>query len=628
MIGSGIFGLPSILAGLVGRASPLAYLIAAAGIGVIMACFAEVASQFRESGGPYLYARAALGQFLGIQMGWLTGLARLTATAGNANLFVIYLAEFWPRVKEPLPRALVIVVLLGILATVNYRGVSAGAQLSNFFTVAKLLPLLVFLAAGLLFLLARGHEPSTFRAMGGRDAWLQAVLLLVYAYGGFEGAIIVTGEVRDPRGDAPFAFFVALATVAAVFTLIQVVVVGVLPDPTATDRPLAAAARQFLGPAGAVLMAVGALIAVYGILSSMMLYTPRLAYAFAEQKDLPRILAAVHPRFRTPHVSIVLYTLLATLLAVAGSFRWNVTLSAVARLFTYAAVCAALFVLRKKQPGASAFRLPAGRVLAWLGIVFSAILLTQMGRGELAIIAVTVAIAFANWLWARRRAESPQAPRMRRAIVATSSKPVSQCQKPTGWLGRFVLWKMNSRHSKVTKWGLAHISIEKHHTILDAGCGGGGTISKLAATATQGKVYGIDYSEESVAASKRTNARWIDMGRVEVRHGSVSQLPFPDGMFDLVTAVETHFWWPNLPADMREIFRVLKPGGKLIIIAEVYKGANTTVAKLAEKYASRTGMTLLSVDEHRGLFAKAGYTDVQVIEERDKGWICGVGRKS
>jgi ubiquinone/menaquinone biosynthesis C-methylase UbiE len=186
---------------------------------------------------------------------------------------------------------------------------------------------------------------------------------------------------------------------------------------------------------------------------------------------------------------------------------------------------------------------------------------------------------------------------------------------------------MNSRHSKVTDWGLGHVSIGKDNTILDVGCGGGRTLSKLAESATQGKVYGIDYSEESVAVSKRTNARWIDMGRVEIRHASVSQLPFGDGMFDLVTAVETHFWWQNLPADMRELFRVLKSGGRLIVIAEVYKGANTRVAKLAEKYASRTGMTLLDVEEHRELFATAGYLNIQIIEERDRGWICGIGEK-
>jgi ubiquinone/menaquinone biosynthesis C-methylase UbiE len=186
---------------------------------------------------------------------------------------------------------------------------------------------------------------------------------------------------------------------------------------------------------------------------------------------------------------------------------------------------------------------------------------------------------------------------------------------------------MNSSHSKLTDWGLEHIAIENQRAILDVGCGGGRTVSKLASIAKQAKVYGVDYSDASVAVTKRTNAQWIDLGRVEVQHGSVSQLPFPDGMFHLVTAVETHFWWPNLPGDMREVFRVLKPGGTLTIIAEVYKGANTTVSRLAEKYASRTGMALLSADEHRELFTNAGFSNVQVIEERRKGWICSIGRK-
>jgi ubiquinone/menaquinone biosynthesis C-methylase UbiE len=137
----------------------------------------------------------------------------------------------------------------------------------------------------------------------------------------------------------------------------------------------------------------------------------------------------------------------------------------------------------------------------------------------------------------------------------------------------------------------------------------------------------VDYSEESVAATKKTNARAIEAGRVEVRHGSVSQLPFSDGMFDVVTAVETHFWWPNLAADMREVFRVVKAGGRLVVVAEVYKGAGTMTSKFAEKYAGRTGMTILSAEEHRELFANAGYSGVQVIEKREKTWICVVGRK-
>jgi SAM-dependent methyltransferase len=206
---------------------------------------------------------------------------------------------------------------------------------------------------------------------------------------------------------------------------------------------------------------------------------------------------------------------------------------------------------------------------------------------------------------------------------------IDQCRKPTGWAGRFVLWTMNIRHSRVTDWGLKHVSIGRHDTILDVGCGGGRTVDKLATIAAEGKVYGVDFSEESVAASRRTNQRRIGMGSVEILQGSVSSLPFPEGMFDLVTAVETHIHWPDLPGDLREVLRVLKPGGKLVIIAEIYKGGNpeNRTQRLAEKYEEMTGMTLLTAGQHRELFANAGYSDVQIIEEYDKGWICGIGSK-
>jgi SAM-dependent methyltransferase len=204
---------------------------------------------------------------------------------------------------------------------------------------------------------------------------------------------------------------------------------------------------------------------------------------------------------------------------------------------------------------------------------------------------------------------------------------LNQCSKPTGWLGRFTLWRMNSSHSKLTDWGLEHVSIANHDTILDVGCGGGRTVKKLAASATQGKVYGVDYSEEGVVFSKRTNARRIETGCVEIRQASVSQLPFADNTFDIITAVETHYFWPDLPTDLHEVLRVLKAGGTFILIAEVYKGANTTAAKLLEKYSGRIGMTLLTPEEHHGLLANAGYSNVQVIEEPANGWICVTARK-
>ena len=203
----------------------------------------------------------------------------------------------------------------------------------------------------------------------------------------------------------------------------------------------------------------------------------------------------------------------------------------------------------------------------------------------------------------------------------------NQCQKPSGWLGRLMVRNMNSRHSGVTDWGLSHISVHEGDSILDIGCGGGRTVSKLAALAKQGKVYGADFSPSSVAVAIATNKDWINAGHVEIHEASVSQLPFPNDQFDLVTAVETHFWWPDLPSDMKEVFRVLKPGGHLVLIAEVYRGANSIVSKVADKYALITRMKMLSAEEHRGLLAGAGCSDIQITTDSGKGWICAIGRK-
>src|SRR5260370_16920351 len=168
--------------------------------------------------------------------------------------------------------------------------------------------------------------------------------------------------------------------------------------------------------------------------------------------------------------------------------------------------------------------------------------------------------------------------------MGVMSKLLNQCGKPTGRLGRLMVWTFNVHHSKLTDWGLKHVAIEKDYTIRDVGCGGGRTVQKLNGIATEGKVYGIDDVEERVSRSSRTNKQLIAMGRVEIRQGSVSSLPFSDHMFDVATAVETHVFWPDVIADMREVLRVLKPGGTLIMIAEYYKGGkhNRRDQKIAE----------------------------------------------
>lgn len=188
-----------------------------------------------------------------------------------------------------------------------------------------------------------------------------------------------------------------------------------------------------------------------------------------------------------------------------------------------------------------------------------------------------------------------------------------------------MLWSMNRRHSRVTDWGLRHVSIDEHDTILDVGCGGGRTIAKLASAAPMGKVYGIDHAALSVVAAQRINRESIDVDRVVIQQASVSSLPFGDSTFNLVTAVDTHFWWGDIDAGMREIFRVLKPGGRLAIIAEFYNGGRH--AKYAERLSRYTSMATLDVGQHRTLFVDAGFADVRVIEDQGAGWICAIGTK-
>jgi SAM-dependent methyltransferase len=202
-----------------------------------------------------------------------------------------------------------------------------------------------------------------------------------------------------------------------------------------------------------------------------------------------------------------------------------------------------------------------------------------------------------------------------------------QCRKPSSFLGRRLARAMNLSHGALTQWGLSHVDVGRAFTMLDVGCGGGRTIETLSTLAPEGRVFGVDYSAASVAVARQRNAAAIASGRVDIRQASVSQLPFATDMFDLVTAVETHYYWPDLPRDLREIMRALAPGGTLLIIAETYRGrVHDWLYLPVMRLLLRAHY--LTPDQHRELFAEAGYTAVEVFTEPSRGWICVKGRKA
>lgn len=402
IVGSGIFGLPATVSRLVGPAAPWAWVAGALGNGVIMLCFAEVSSRFHAAGGAYLYARQALPHPLAILVGWLAFLTRVTAAAAGANLFTLNLAEFAPAAEREVVRIGLLSLLLGALALVNYRGVERGAAWNNLFTVAKLVPLGLFLAAGATFAITHSAPASVVRSPATAGDWLQASLLICFAYGGYDGAMMAMGEARNPRRDAPFALLTTMVFLALLYTGVQLVVDATLADPAATPRPLVEAARAIFGPWGAALLAAGAVVSTVGFLGANFLNAPRLGFALAEHRDLPAIFARIHPRFRTPYVAILTFGFLVLALAVYGSFEWSATLSAVSRLFVYGSACVALLILRRRRPGEAAFELPGGPLFSCLGIAFCLLLLSRMGRHDALLFVAVAMLAAFHWALVRR----------------------------------------------------------------------------------------------------------------------------------------------------------------------------------------------------------------------------------
>src|SRR5882762_1961566 len=387
IIGAGIFGLPAKVFALIGSYSLIAFVACALVVTLIVLCFAEVGSRFDETGGPYLYAREAFGSTVAFEVGWLIWLARLTAFAANCNLMVSYLAYFWAPANSTIPRALIITGVVLSLTALNVFGVRQAAIASNLFTVGKLIPILIFVAAGLFFL-----NPHAF-ALGARPsagAFSQSVLLLIYAFTGFEMAAIPAGEIRNPQKHLPRALLISIAVVAGIYILIQVVCIGTLPELAGSQKPLADAAQRFMGTAGGAIISAGAIISIAGNLNIVLLSGSRVPFAIAEQKQLPSILGAIHPRFFTPHIAILVTAGVVLVLTLRSSFVAALTISAIARLVTYAVTCAALPVLRRRSGVPVAmFKVRGGPIIAVAALILAAWLLANSTLRE----AVTAVIA-------------------------------------------------------------------------------------------------------------------------------------------------------------------------------------------------------------------------------------------
>jgi amino acid transporter len=383
-----------------------AWTIAAACCATMILCFAEVASRFSGTGGAYLFTRVAFGPFVGLQVGWLSYFVRAITAAVQANVFSTYLAGFWPWAGTRLGGIAATTLFIGFLAAVNIRSVISGARVSNGFALVKITPLLIFGIIGLIWIAGGKGVPAPIPSDPSLGSWLEVLLLLVFAYGGFESAVIPLSEARHPRRDVPVALLSGLGLAALLYLLAQLTMLASLPDPGATSRPLAESARMLLGDTGAAIITVTALISVYGWLASNMLAVPRLSMAMAERGDFPAFFARVHPVFRTPWLSILFFAAVSWVLANQAGLLQNLSLASVSRLFVYGLVCAALPVLRRKEGGnipPPLFRAPMGVSLAIVGIAFSLALATRINLREAVTLGLTVTMATAYWMVARRK---------------------------------------------------------------------------------------------------------------------------------------------------------------------------------------------------------------------------------
>jgi len=404
VIGSGVYLLPAAAAAILGAASVGAVVIAGFAVLLLVLCFAEAASYFDRPGSAYVYTREAFGELVGFEVGWMTWLARVASVSSLTVGFARALGYLWPAANVGLGRGLAIVLPVLALTWINIIGVKSGVRTAVFLAISKTLPLLLFVFVGIFYVST--SLATSVAAKPGSGTLGDAVLLLLFAYAGFENTAAPAGEFKNPRRDVPFALIVQIVIVTLIYSGVQWVALGTLPGVVNAQTPLADAAARFMGSWGGLLMTVGGVISILGTNSNTVLSGPRYLFALARDGFGPRFLSNLHPRYRTPAAAILVQTAIALPLAFTGSFEALATLSAVARLATYFGTALAVPVLRRKLPRQGAVRLPGGPLIpiaaALLCLVFAA------SAKKENLIAGAVALVAGGVIYALRR--RPAAP--------------------------------------------------------------------------------------------------------------------------------------------------------------------------------------------------------------------------
>jgi basic amino acid/polyamine antiporter, APA family len=394
MIGAGIFVLPAVVAARVGGAAPVVYVVCAIAMAMILLCFADAGSRVSLSGGTYAYAEVAFGPYIGFIVAMSLWFSTVLASAAVANIFVDTLSQISPRLGDPVIRNGTLIFMYAVLTAINIRGVRIGSGVVQTVTAAKLTPLLVLVGVGLFAINARN---LAWPGMPGAGQIARTSVILAFAFLGIESALTPSGEVREPARTVPRAIFAALVVVTLLYMGIQIVAQGVLGAELATNTkaPLAETAKQVLGSGGEMLVILGTAISTFGYVAGDMLAAPRGIYALGRDRLLPATVGSVHPRYRTPHVAILIHAVLCLALALSGTFERLAILTVLATLIVYLVCCLAAIQLRRRDirdEGAIPFQLPGGPVIPLVASVIVVWLMTASTRQEvLAMGAMVVA---------------------------------------------------------------------------------------------------------------------------------------------------------------------------------------------------------------------------------------------